>query len=161
MKKVFIFLLIIFMLIGNGCGSAGDMSGIKNLVRQDIFNQKEEKYYVFFYRETCDGCEQTKPYILAYINALKEEKYQSCRKIYGVNLSNEKNYTMYVKNTTEGGQGTDDAFWVDGVTNWEELKIGSTPSIISIYVKDGIKTASYVAQGKEKIIAVLNKQLDK
>jgi len=57
------------------------------------------------------------------------------------------------------GHGTDGAFYVNGVTNWEDLNIGSTPSLISIYIKDGVKTAKYVAQGKDAIITALEEQL--
>lgn len=159
MKKV--VLLILFIIISSflvGCGSS-DMKGIKNLTQQQIYEQKEDKYYIFFYREGCSGCEDTKPYILAYIKALKSGDYDGARQIYGVNLSDEKNYTMYVSNKEVGGQGTDGRFWVDGVTNWSELKIGSTPSLITVYLKDGVKTTQYAGQGKDKIVEILNTQL--
>lgn len=158
-KPLFILIIILTLFAFTGCKKNNDMSGVKNLIRQGVFEQKEEKYYIFCYRDGCDGCEQTKPYIMAYLKALKDPKYKDCRKLYGLNLSDEKNYTMYVSNKKEGGQGTDGRFWVDGVTNWEDLMIGSTPSLITIYVKDGVKTAQYAAQGKEKICNVLNEQL--
>ena len=135
------------------------MKGIKNLSQQEIYEQKEDKYYIFCYRDGCSGCEDTKPYVLAYIKALKTGNYEGARNIYGLNLSSEKNYTMYVANKEEGGQGTDGRFWVDGVTNWSELKIGSTPSLITVYIKDGVKTTQYAAQGKDKIVETLNTQL--
>ena len=40
-------------------------------------------------------------------------------------------------------------------------KIGTTPSMISIYKdKNGVKTAKYVAQGKEAIITALERQFN-
>ena len=124
-----------------------------------LIGHGHDVYYVFFYREGCSGCEDTKPYILAYIKALKSGDYPGARAMYAVNLSDEKNYTMYVANHAEGGQGTDGRFWVDGVSNWSELKIGSTPSLITVYIKDGVKVSQYAAQGKDKITDVLNNQL--
>lgn len=159
MKRAIIVLIVIILsAVLVGCNKT-DMKGIKNLTQQEIYEQKEDKYYIFFYRDGCSGCEDTKPYIKAYIKALKTGNYEGARPIYGVNLSSEENYTMYVSNKKEGGQGTDGRFWVDGVTNWEELCIGSTPSLITVYVKDGVKTTQYAAQGKEKITVVLNEQL--
>ncbi len=159
MKKIILFIIAaisLFTLIG--CGYETDMSTIKNLTQQDIFEQKEEKYFIFFYLDGCTGCEETKPYIINYYNLVKGD--ESKRQIYGVNLSNPKNKQIYKKYTGTEGQGTDGNFYVDGVKNWEELKIGTTPSIISIYKdKDGVKTANYVAQGKDAIIVALEKQL--
>ena len=158
-KMVIILMFIVLSAALSGCKKSSDMDGIKNLKQQEIFTQSENKYYVFFYREGCSGCEDTKPYIKAYIKALKTGNYEGARPIYGVNLSDEANYTMYVSYSKEGGQGTDGRFFVDGVTKWEDLYIGSTPSLITVYVKDGVKTAQYAAQGKEKITTVLNDQL--
>ncbi len=157
-KTILVLLTLIISIMLVGCGSS-DMKGVKNLTQQQIYEQKEDKYYVFFYREGCSGCEDTKPYILAYIKALKSGDYPGARAMYAVNLSDEKNYTMYVANHAEGGQGTDGRFWVDGVSNWSELKIGSTPSLITVYIKDGVKVSQYAAQGKDKITDVLNNQL--
>ena len=159
MKKILLLILVILCFGVSACSKNTDMKGIKNLNEQKIFEQKEDKYYVFFYRDGCSGCEDTKPYILAYIKALKSGNYEGARQIYGVNLSSGNNYLMYVTNKTSGGQGTDERFWVDGVTNWEDLKIGSTPSLITIYLKDGVKVAQYAGQGKEKIIDILNEPL--
>ena len=143
-KTILVLLTLIISIMLVGCGSS-DMKGVKNLTQQQIYEQKEDKYYIFFYREGCSGCEDTKPYILAYIKALKSGDYPGAR--------------MYVANHAEGGQGTDGRFWVDGVSNWSELKIGSTPSLITVYIKDGVKVSQYAAQGKDKITDVLNNQL--
>ena len=160
-KSVLILLFIVCLLILPGCKKyKSDMDGIKSLVEQEIYNQKSDKYYVFFYRENCSGCEATKPYILEYIKLIKKSEYKDCRKIYGVNLSNPKNVSMYVKNNKENGQGRDGAFWVNGVSNWEELRIGSTPSVISVYEKDGVKVSNYVAQGRDNIVDALDNELN-
>lgn len=157
-KGLFILLAIIGLFTLGGCKHKTDMSVVKNLVQQEIFDQKEEKYFVFFYIDDCSGCEETKPYIVNYYNIVKDD--DSKRHIFGVNLSNPKNKSMYVKYPGTDGQGTDGGFYIDGVTKWEDLNIGTTPSMISVYIgKDGVKTAKYSAQGKDAIVAVLEKQL--
>jgi hypothetical protein len=159
MKKIFVLIIaIISVFLLSGCRYETDMATVKNLTQEDIFKQKEEKYFVFFYVDGCTGCEETKPYIINYYNLVKDDN--SKRQIFGVNLSNPKNKQIYVKYSGTGGQGTDGTFYIDGVTNWDELKIGTTPSMISIYIsKDGEKTAKYVAQGKDAIVEALEKQL--
>ena len=85
MKRMFLVMIFILISFSFGCGGyKSDMSGIKNLVQDEMFEQ-EGKYIIFFYREGCDGCEQTKPYILTYKNMLKEDKYKDCKMIYGGN----------------------------------------------------------------------------
>ena len=160
MKKIILFIIVIISLFTlSSCGYETDMPTITNLTKQDIFDQKEEKYFVFFYVDGCTGCEETKPYIINYYNLVKGD--DSKRHIFGVNLSNHKNKQLYVKYAGTEGQGTDGNFYVDGVKNWEELKIGTTPSMISIYKdKNGVKTAKYVAQGKEAIITALERQFN-
>lgn len=160
MKKIIgLIITIISIFALSGCKYETDMLTIKNLVQQNIFEQKEEKYFVFFYIDGCTGCEETKPYIINYYNLVKED--DSKRPIFGVNLSNPKNKQMYIKYAGTEGQGTDGNFYIDGVTNWEELRIGTTPSMISIYVnKNGEKTAKYVAQGKDSIVETLEKQFN-
>ncbi len=160
MKKIIgLMIAIISIFTLSGCKYETDMATIKNLVQQDIFEQKEEKYFVFFYIDGCTGCDETKPYIINYYNLVKAD--DSKRSIFGVNLSNPKNKPMYVKYAGTEGQGTDGNFYIDGVTNWEELRIGTTPSMISIYVsKSGAKTAKYVAQGKDAIVEALEKQFN-
>lgn len=160
MKKVILLVLIMvsaFTLCG--CKKSTDMDYLKSLTQQNIFTQKEEKYFVFFYRDDCTGCEETKPYIINYWNAVNNGAYQGKRQIYGVNISNEKNTKIYRKYAGTGGQGTDGAYFVDGVSQWDKLYIGSTPSLISIYERDGVRYAKYQAQGKDAILEVLNNYL--
>lgn len=174
MKKSYkVFFLIQIMLIvffAYGCSSAkSDMKGIKNLVQQELYTQKEEKYYVFLYREGCSGCEEVKPIVLKYIKYRKDR--DECRKIYGFNLSNEKNSMIYRTYSNEDGKGqgqyTDSSgvhkgiFYVDGVTEWDKLYIGTTPSLISIREVDGVKYAYFITSGSEKIKTKLNDELNK
>lgn len=175
MKRLYkgIILLLVISVFGilSGCSSTkSDMKGIKNLVQQDIFKQKEEKYWVFFYREGCSGCEEVKPYVLKYIDYRKGR--DECKKIYGVNLSNEKNSSIYrtYKNEDGNGQGqyTDGdgvvhkgIFYVNHVTNWDDLYIGTTPSLISITKSKDGNYAYFVTSGSVKIKNLLNDELNK
>lgn len=163
-------LIMLISLLSYGCTSIeSDMSGIKNLVQQEIYKQKEERYYVFFYRDGCSGCEEVKPIVLKYIKYRKDR--DECRKIYGVNLSNEKNNSMYRTYLNEDGKGqgqyTDSSgvhkgiFYVDGVTEWDDLYIGTTPSLISVKEVDGVKYSYFIASGSEKVKTKLNDELNK
>lgn len=157
-NKVLLLMLIIYIFsFAYGCGKIeSDMEGIKNLVQQEIYEQKEDKYLVFFYREGCSGCENVKPIVLKYIEYRKGR--DECRKIYGFNLSNEKNSVIYREYTPE-----DDTidFYVNKVTEWDKLYIASTPALLSVKKVNGVKQTSLVCSGDAKIKSYLNDELNK
>lgn len=168
MKKFMFFCLLLFgAMVLNGCSNKGELEGVANIKCDDIFNQEEDKYYVYFHRLNCEDCDSSAPYVIQYSKIMKD--YQKCsskRKIYAVLLytSEEKpNLDKYIYRTYEGegGQGTDNKFFVDGVTKWEDLYIGSTSSLISISKNPvtGIKEAKYVQQGSQSVVEALQKQL--
>lgn len=168
--KVIIILLVIYVLfLASGCnGVESDLKGIKNLVQQEMYTQKEDKYLVFIYRESCPDCENVKASVLEYISARK--KNSSSRKIYGFNLSNEKNDGIYrIRAEGDGrGQITDStgvlrtgAFYVDGLTKWSDLYIAGTAALISIKEKDGVRYSYFVCSGAEKIKNYLNEELNR
>lgn len=167
--KVLLLVLIVFTTFFlNGCKREG-MSGIKNLQQQELYTQKEDKYYVFLYRDGCTGCEEVKPYVLRYIKLAKGR--EECRKVYGFYLSDEKNKLIYRTNPNpENGQGSytnkdgkveTGIFFVDDVEKWDELYIGTTPSLISIRVIDGVKKSYFICSGSERIKETLNYELSK
>lgn len=172
MRKIYKVLLLMLVMnatfILSACNSS-NMSGIKNLTQQQIYTQKEDRYYVFFYRENCSGCEEVKPYVLKYVKQAK--KNSKARKIYGFNLSDEKNKLIYRTNPDkEHGQGSyinssgetvKGIFFVDEVQKWDDLYIGTTPSLISVRVIDGVKKSYFICSGHAKIIDTLNSELNK
>lgn len=131
---------------------------------EDIFNQSEEEYYVFFVKENCPYCIAAKPLVNDVYNQINAEESQLKGKIniYQVVLQ-ESGYKSKIFRVYSGedGQGTDNKYFVDGVTKWDDLYIATTPSLIKISVVDGVKTATYVAQGKTKVVEFVNGLIEK
>jgi len=168
MKKIILMLLLVLTLsLVSGCNKAeGELKGMKNISVEEIFNQEENNYLIYFHRIDCPDCEQADPLVINYSNLVnKVDSCSSKRDIYVVLLytAEEKpGESVYIYRGYEGedGQGTDGKFFVNGVTNWEGLYIGSTASLISISTRSsGEKVANYVAQGSEMIGEELEKQL--
>lgn len=160
MKKIFIAVIMMFVLIiSNGCEktTANNIKEIKNLVQQEIFTQEDQRYYIFFYRDNCGDCEKAKPFVLDYVEASKTN--DELIPLYGVNLSDPLNKSMYRRFSGKGGQGTGETcsglFKVDNVTKWDNLYIGCTASIILIYTYNDVKTAKFRANGKDNIKKLL------
>ncbi|MDD3437673.1 MAG: hypothetical protein PHC64_11030 [Candidatus Gastranaerophilales bacterium] len=166
MKKVFLLLVLLFSIATlSGCNQAGSLQGVISIKKEDIFNQKEDKYYIYFHRLDCEDCEASAPYVIQYAHMLKD--YKGCagkRKIYAVLLYTEEEKPgeevyIYRKYTGEDGQGTDGNYYVNGVTDWRDLYIATTSSLIAINTEGGVKTARYSAQGWESVRDKLNAQL--
>ncbi|HHZ17666.1 MAG TPA: hypothetical protein GX390_00085 [Acholeplasmataceae bacterium] len=166
MKKTFLLLLFLGLLVLSGCGSEGKLEGVKQIKPEDIFAQKEDKYYVYFHRLDCADCEEASPTVIYYMSLLKE--VQGCkakRPVYSVLLytKDEKpGQSVYIFREYGGtdGEGKEGTFKVTGITDWEELYIGATASLISISTdKSGVKKAAFEAQGADDIIQILSEQL--
>lgn len=165
MKKwlvVVVLFLAVWML--GGCKKE---EALKDLALDEIFTQ-EGTYFVYFYRDGCADCEQIKPIILSYIEILKSdpEEYEGKSMIYAVNLSveeNEKIFRVYSNSRLQWGtgQGAELNFWVDGVTEADNLYIASTSSLISIgpNAEDDI-IAQFEAQGYDAIYQRLAQHLN-
>lgn len=163
-KKLLIFLLLFGLLLVTGCGSNGKLKGVKNINKQNIFNQTEEKYYVYFHRLDCPDCDEAAPAVINYMNIIKE--YSGCqnkRPVYAVLLYTESEKpgdSVYIYREYDGeGEGKEGTFKVDNITDWKDLYIGATSSLISISPFQGEKTAYFEAQGAEDIMKVLEEQL--
>lgn len=159
-----VVLLSIFVL--SACTNKGKLSNVDSIKKQDIFNQEEDTYYVYFHRIGCADCEQSSPRVIEY-SLIRDEK-PGCnekRKIYSVLLytQDEKpkdDNLIYREYKGEGGQGTDGKYFVNDVTNWEDLYIATTSALIAINTdKSGKKVASYIEQGANNIISHLSAQL--
>lgn len=163
MKKI-VLLLILVMQLFMFAGCKKDIESIR-IGDQYIFDIESEDYYIFFYKDGCSGCELVKPIILEY--ASKGEK-----SIYAVNLhpeGQEESYIFRKFSQASTGQGTNGDFYVNGVTSWSGLYIGSTPSLIQVkvveetvkvqnkdtgeyeYVTKTSKKAYFVASGAEAV----------
>ena len=156
MKKLFgiVFLLLVsFLLVG--CGG----SGVKNLKGEQLFKQ-EGKYLVFIHKEECAGCDEAMQIAIQYNSLLKEDKFKDKRKVYGFDVTKGDEAGVYRLYKGEGGQGTDGAFYVDDVTEWKDLYIGSTPALISVNNTGNTVLVRYVAQGAEAITSAFTSYLE-
>lgn len=167
MKKIGLLALVLLSIfVLTGCGSKGKLQNVDSIKKEDIFNQEEDAYYVYFHRIDCPDCETTSPRVIQYATLrLEKDACNDKRKIYSVLLytKSEKpgeDVYIYREYTGDDGQGTDGKYFVDGVTNWKDLHIASTSSLIAINTdENGNKVASYVAQGSNNVISHLSGQL--
>lgn len=167
MKKIGLLVIVLLgIFVLSGCTAKGELERVDNIKKEDIFNQEEDMYYVYFHRINCEDCEQSAPRVIEY-SIIREEK-AGCnekRKVYAVLLYTKdekpKDKThIYREYTGDDGQGTDGKYFVNGVTNWEDLYIASTSSLIAINTNSqGEKVASYIAQGANSVVSHLSAQL--
>ena len=122
---------------------------------KDIFNQKPNRYLVFFKKDGCTYCERIEKDIIEYSLNILEEDYKNSLNLYVINLKTSTYTSPIIKNTKY------DSVHVDGVTNWEDLYVPSTPTLIEVYVENGISTAKLVAVGSSKIVKELDNYLIK
>ena len=159
MKKVLLllaFVLTVFVL--SGCSKKSEIVEISG---EEMFNQ-EGNYYIFFYQDDCEDCEQIEPIIEAYVEAVKEEtKYQHKSTVYKVNLSKDENKKILRSYTGGLGQGTNGDFFVDDVQDWKDLYIPTTSSLISIKTNSqNVTYAAFEAEGAQNIFNFLTAYLD-
>jgi len=143
-KLVFLLLLLSTIIIMGGCARK---SSLKNINGEELFNLEDKSYFVYIYEDDCEECEQTLPIIESYLYVIKEEKdYKNKSTVYGLNISKEQNSIIARKYEGDNGQGANGKSFINDVTNWEELYIGTTPTLISIRVREGQKYAGESAQ---------------
>src|SRR5690554_2669745 len=86
MKKI--GLLVVLMLSAfllSACAGSGKLTNVDNIKKQDIFNQAEDSYYVYFHRTDCPYCDQTSPRVIEYSTIRKEkDNCNDKRKVYSV-----------------------------------------------------------------------------
>lgn len=156
MKKIIgivCLLLISFLLVG--CNS----SSVKNLKGKQLFEQ-EGKYLVLVYQDDCAGCDEAMAVVIQYNNLLKEGVFKDKRMVYGFDVTKGEEASVYRLYKGENGQGTDEAFFVNDVTTWTELYIGSTPALLSVNTTGDKVLVRYVSQGSEAIIKSLSSFLE-
>lgn len=140
-------LLLVVFLIANflltGC-SLTSKEFDSNFVIEDkeIFNQKDSEYYVYFYKEDCKYCKDAYSTVNKYLESDKTIKLFVC------NLTDSSIKKIY---EGENGQGTDGAFFVNNVLNYEDLYIAAVPSLIK--VKNGI--SEFIASGRKNVISFI------
>lgn len=167
MKKVGLLVVLLFsVFVLSACSNEGKLHNVDSINKEDIFNQKEDAYYIYFHRVDCPDCEQTSPSVIEYATVrLEKAGCSDKRKIYSVLVytkdekPGEDTY-IYREYTGDDGEGTDGKYKVTGVTEWDDLYIATTSALIAINTnKDGVKVASYVAQGANNVVSNLAGQL--
>lgn len=117
MKKISILSVLILLFVLTGCSSK-----VKGIQAKNIFTQKEDLYYVYFYKKDCPACENVKPKIYEYVSYSNTKKGRSVPKIYQVDVM-----TMPNLNAQEDWKEK-----ILGTHNVLELTIGSTPTLILV-----------------------------
>jgi thiol-disulfide isomerase/thioredoxin len=163
MKKLLATLLVLVAaILFVGCSKKSTIPE-KNV--DDIFTG-EGKYFVFFYRDDCTDCENTKPVIISYNKFIQENsKYANKKTVYAVNLSKPENSSVYRAYTQSvlnwgKGQGDEGDFWVDGVTSRDKLYISATAALVSVGVNNqNERFTTFIASGYDDISQYLNNYL--
>jgi thiol-disulfide isomerase/thioredoxin len=146
-NKILLILLVILCIFGYGC----KQKKFEDVITIDqIFTQEEAQYYVYFFKEKCPYCEDCFEEIKAYIESQDEKELL---KLYVCDLTDEFNSIIKRPYEGEGGQGTEGRYFVDGVTNYEDLYISGTPSIIRIDEND---VSYFCVSGRKKVLQFID-----
>lgn len=162
MKKIITLLMFAVLLFGlSGCSK----SDLVEINKDEIFTQ-EGKYFVYFYQEDCDDCKIAKPLVEQYLKQLKNGDFENKNTVYAVNLSKKENKDILRKYNEViyglgAGQG-DGSYYVDNVTNANDLYIGGTSALISVGVNsNGDKFGKFLISGNEGIGTYLTNYIQK
>ena len=139
MRKLLIAIILILQFGIIGCNKDIEyITSIENISIDNIFTQKEEVYYIYFYKNDCEYCDYIKPY-------LENNSEVNIIKIYGVNFSDNKN--KLINRAYENGEGTNFKYYVSGCSKYEDLYINGYPSLIKI--ENGV--SYFVANGRSNV----------
>lgn len=127
----------------------------KEIEDKDVFNQKPYRYLVYFKKDGCTYCERIEKDVLEYNLKRLEEEYKNSLVLYTINLKSGGYISPIISN-----RNYDDVH-VDGVTDWEDLYVPSTPTLIEVYMENGVSTAKLIAVGSTKIVRELDDYLVK
>lgn len=144
-KNKCLIIILLLLIIGlTGCTKV-----IKNNIEaEDIYNQEEEEYLIYFYKNKCPYCKECKDTINDYI-----ESDNQTIKLYTCNLTKEKIKRYYEEET---GQGSKGQYLVDGISDYNELYIAGVPTIIKVKIENNKKISEYIVSGKSKVIDYIN-----
>lgn len=144
-KKIFILIFVFFIFVTiSGCNKKEYTINV--ISEEEIMNQKESEYYIFFYKNNCVYCDDIFNIIDEYLKNPKELPLYVC-KIEGNSLIDKK---------LDGGtgQGPSGNYVVDWVNKYENLSIAGVPSLIK---KSSNGYCFYVTSGKKNIIEYFEK----
>ena len=110
------------------------------ILASDIFNINEDKYYIMFINEEKEEYDDIVD-VSARFNIIFDEK------VYFVDILSKENSSIKRSYTGEDGQSSTGRFFVDGVSNWEDLYIPKAFGLIEIETIDGNKVAKFICDG--------------
>lgn len=146
MRKLFVIITLCYLSFFNfGCKKSSEieyLDFITNITINEIFEMEEDTYYIYFYKNDCEYCDNLK-------DVLYEVSYKGDVKIYGVNFSDEKN--KLINRAYTNGEGSNFKYYVTGCTNYNELYINGNPSLIKIENK----VSYFIANGYRNTNAYL------
>lgn len=126
------------------------------ILDEEIFNQPEDNYLVYFMKDGCNYCTKVKENVLSYMYLSGETGL----KIYIVNLNNGVKSSILRSYTGEDGQGDDKDIYADNVTKWDDLYIPSTPTLIKISKVGNTRISKFLCVGSTNIASTLSKALN-
>ena len=146
MKKIIsIFLTLILCIFYISCKNSLEKLNI--ISDTQIFEQAEDEYLVFFFKDNCSYCEDVAPTVVKY----QDKKIP----IYAVNLNNGEASAILRGDSGSDAQGPEKDYYVNGVTKYEDLYIPGTPSLIFVSKVGKEKQSRFVAEGKTSVLNVL------
>lgn len=145
LKNNLIFIIILsLVLILCGCHiEHRDYKDIYKIDVSDIYNMKEEKYYIFFYKDTCPYCDDVYEIVNEY---LENNDLNDNTKLYVCDLSNKYRRVYYME--YENGTATfvtinDKIIEIDGIKDYSE-----TDGIIDFVFPDNSKGKIAINESK-------------
>lgn len=136
-----------------------DRFEFNDIGENDLFNQKEDNYYVYVHRDGCTWCNKIKDGVLAYLYKSSLPQFVESRKVYTLNLTKGGQRASILR-TYDGENGDGDgSFKVNGLSSIDEMYISSTPTLVEIKTIDGIKKAFFIETGATKVLNEINKGL--
>lgn len=144
-----IFLIIVVFLVWNPF-KIRSYKGMKDIELNEIFKISEKKkidnYYIYFYKSDskCAACNESEPFVVEYAELARTNK--KLKPIFVIDLLNPDNARCIA--------GESEASKLKDVTNYRDLKVLYTPTLIEI--KGGKVTNAY--ESKTTILKQLETQ---
>ena len=137
MKKL-VMLLVIFpvvaiaaLLILDRVGEPGRTANLPRIVYTDIFDQEEDIYFVYFWRNDCPRCAEFEPSVVAAFNEGVP--------VYVVDMNNRTNSPVFYR---EGALRDDELPNQEmhglSITDYSEIDVVGTPTVVR--VENGVIT---------------------
>lgn len=123
----------------------------------NIYNQEEDEYMIYFYKNDCPYCDDVYDTIKSYNKFQKKNKSM---RLYTCNVSNEENSLIKREYLLDDGEGNDGKYHITGVKDCNDLYIAGVPCIIIVRIIEEEKTSFYQSVGRTKVKEYLNELME-